>query len=76
MEIQDCFQNVFDSPDGKEVLAHILNKCGYFATDPQYVSADLHAFANWLLASIGTLSPAGMGNYMECLIEAARRNNK
>jgi len=55
-KLTQSFKRVFCSADGEIVLTHILNKLGYFATDPTVVKPELIAVANWILMEMGAYS--------------------
>ena len=55
-QLTDTFKRVFCSADGEVVLTHLLNKLGYFATDPQAIKPELIAVANWILMEMGAYS--------------------
>ena len=55
-QLTDTFKRVFCSADGEVVLTHLLNKLGYFATDPQAINPELIAVANWILMEMGAYS--------------------
>lgn len=66
-----AYIDTFSSPDGKGVLGDILNRLGYYATDPSFVNPDLIAVANWLLAKMGINTPSNYAKYIENLVDAA-----
>lgn len=59
------FQDVFcRTNQGAAVLSLILNRCGYFASDPASVAPELIAFANWLLWNTGIWAYPGNGDHL------------
>lgn len=69
--MEDVFRSTFDNADGRTMLWWILNECGYFATDPRYISPELMAFANRLLMAGGVNTPAKAGRYIDSLMVSA-----
>jgi hypothetical protein len=63
------FKDTFSTADGKEVLAHILNFCGYFATDVSYIVPSNIAIANKILQTIGTTSPENIAKFVGSMLE-------
>ena len=60
-ERRALFRRVFcDGEDGKTALAIILNRLGYFATDPAAIHPELQAAANYILGEIGSLHHANL----------------
>lgn len=70
--IQDVFKVAFSGEDGKTMLYWILNECGYFATDPRYVSPELIAFANRLLLAGAVTAPQEAGRYIDSILQVSR----
>lgn len=62
--------------EGTIVIAEVLNRCGYFADDPQAVKPELVAFANWFLGKCGIyarfdLAPEHLFAQVEALTRGA-----
>lgn len=59
--ISEAMHAVFSTPDGKSVLAWILNQCGVFETDPRRIDVSLIAFAHELMraGNMGIYGDAG-----------------
>ena len=53
-----AFKRTFCSADGELVLTHLLNRLGYFATDPDAIKPELTAVANWILMEMGAYNTA------------------
>ena len=64
-------RGVFDDPAGREVLAWILNECGYWSMDEGAIKPELVAFANRLLAEIGIVHPRNLVMIADKLMDAA-----
>lgn len=54
--LTEAFKRVFCTPDGETVLMHLLNRLGYFATDPAAIKPELISVANWILMEMGAYS--------------------
>lgn len=65
--LKNQFRLVFGTPDGREVLSHILNMCGYFATDPKYIIPEKISIANQILLAMGITTPEKNLDYMNAI---------
>lgn len=54
--LSEAFRMTFCNPYGEIVLTHLLNRLGYFATDPSVVKPELTSVANWILMELGVYS--------------------
>lgn len=66
--IGTAMYETFSSPYGKSTLAWILDRCGYFETDPAKVKPELTALANGILAEMRIGMSGDMGAYMDAII--------
>ena len=72
-ELTRTFKRVFCTPDGELVLTHLLNRLGYFATDPSAIDPQLTAVANWILMQTGVYSPnERLMQYVEAMTRCAK----
>lgn len=55
-KLTQAFRRTFSGPDGQVVLMHLLNRLGYFATDPAVIKPENTAVANWILMEMGAYS--------------------
>jgi hypothetical protein len=60
LESRRIFRQVFDSPEGSQVLTWLLNEANYFSMDPQLADPLLAAFANKLLNKLGINHPENL----------------
>jgi hypothetical protein len=60
LEERKIFRRVFGTGDGKNVLAWILNECGYFSQEAKNVDQLLIAFSNRLLCKVGINHPGNL----------------
>jgi len=65
------YQACFGTPEGKTVLADILNRCGLFDRDAGGVKPELIALANHILGSMGSLEEDGLSQIMDAYLAAA-----
>jgi hypothetical protein len=65
------YQDVFCNPNGKAVLADLLNRLGFFSADPSKIDPNQIAVANWLLAKIGIATVSNLSNYVDKIGDAA-----
>ena len=70
-EERRIYQTVFDNPQGKSVLAAILNHMGYFSANPSLIDPKQIATCNWLLNQIGSLSVENISNYVDAIVDSA-----
>lgn len=75
-ELTGAFRRTFCSPDGELVLAHLLNRLGYFATDPDAIRPELTAVANWILMEMGTYSPDKLNRFIDGMTRAAKEGDE
>lgn len=71
LTIRHLFQRVFNTEDGRLVLANILNNLGYFETDPGNIRPEYIAFANRLLHDTGINVPTNWQYLMDKMFETA-----
>lgn len=69
------FQRVFNTGDGVQVLAWILNDCGRWAMTPEKVQPELQAFANRLLAKLGAIHELNLFELAQGYVNAANDND-
>lgn len=62
------FKKVFSTPDGKEVLIHILNMLGYFTIDVNNISIDNIAVANMIVLAIGATHEDNILDFASSLV--------
>ena len=62
---------MFDNPQGKSVLAAILNQMGFFSANPSVIDPKQIATCNWMLNQIGSLSVENLGDYVSSIVESA-----
>lgn len=65
------FKRVFSTDDGKEVLLHILNDLGYFATDPKYIIPENLAIANKIVLTIGATHEDNLLSFANSVVNCA-----
>lgn len=65
------FKRVFSTDDGKEVLLHILNDLGYFATDPKYIIPENLAIANKIVLTIGATNVENIKDFANSIVNCA-----
>ncbi len=70
-EERRIWQTVFDNPQGKSVLAAILNKMGFFSANPSLIEPKQIATCNWMLNQIGSLSVENLGSYIDGIVSSA-----
>lgn len=72
-KLTQAFRRTFCNPDGQVVLMHLLNRLGYFATDPQAIKPELTAVANWILMEMGAYSTDDrLQQFMDGITNAAK----
>ena len=71
VQTRQAFQTTFGTPEGKGVLAALLNRLGFFANDPQAIKPELIAVANWILSTLGCVTVDNLGNYIEHIVTSA-----
>ena len=64
-ESMRMFQKVFGGDEGREVLAIILNRLGFFADDPKAIVPENMAVANWLMRKVGIYEPEFIGSFIK-----------
>ncbi|MDD4574428.1 MAG: hypothetical protein PHR69_09465 [Sphaerochaeta sp.] len=65
------WQHVFGTPDGKAVLTDILNRLGFFADNPNAISPELTATANWMLGRLGACTLPNLTKYVDAIVDCA-----
>lgn len=71
--LTEAFQRTFSGPYGEIVLTHLLNRLGFFATDPNAIKPENMAVANWILMNLGTYSTdAKLQTYVGGLVKIAK----
>lgn len=70
-EERRIWQSVFCNSQGKAVLGAILNRMGFFSSDPSIIDPRQIATANWILNQIGSLSVENLPNYVGSLVDTA-----
>ena len=68
LQARRLFQRVFNTEDGRLVLANILSNLGYFETDPTNINPDYIAFANRLLNQVGVNHRGNWGGMTNALM--------
>jgi len=72
-KLTQAFKRVFCTADGELVLMHLLNRLGYFATDPEAVKPELTAVANWILMEMGAYSTnERLQQFVDGIVNAAK----
>ncbi len=66
---RQAWRNTFGSPDGRAVLADILNRLGFYADDPSAIKPELQAVANWMLGRLGSRTIGNLQAYTDALID-------
>lgn len=66
-KLKNLFKETFSTPDGREVLGHILNMCGYFSNDPSFISPDKISVANNILRTMGVNTEENMYDYLRAI---------
>lgn len=66
-QLKTIFKETFSTPDGREVLGHILNMCGYFSNDPYFIKPDQIAIANNILRTMGVNTEDNMYDYLKAI---------
>jgi hypothetical protein len=54
------WQSVFCNSDGEAVLLALLNRLGYYSSDPSLIDPHSISHANWILNQIGIVSPQNL----------------
>ena len=67
---RQAYRNTFSTEDGKGVLGDLLNRLGFYATDPAAIHPELIAVANWLLNRLGINTPSNYAQYIDKLTDA------
>lgn len=70
-EARRTWQTVFCNSEGEAVLLAILNRLGYYSSDPSLIDAMSISHANWLLNQIGIVSPQNLPRLARSLAAAA-----
>ena len=68
IQARRLFNRVFNTEDGRLVLANILSNLGYFETDPTKINTDYIAFANRLLNQVGVNHRGNWGSMTNALM--------
>lgn len=72
-KLTEAFQMTFGTPYGEVVLTHLLNRLGFFATDPSAIRPENLAVANWILMNLGCYSTdRRLQSYVSGLINNAK----
>jgi hypothetical protein len=70
-ESRRTWQQVFCNTEGEAVLLALLNRLGYFSSDPSLIDAKSISHANWLLNQIGIVSPQNLPRLSNALAASA-----
>lgn len=70
-EERRTWQRVFCNTEGEAVLLALLNRLGYFSSDPSYIDPKSISHANWLLNQIGIVSPQNLPRLSNMLAAAS-----
>lgn len=71
LEVRHIYQTVFQTREGKAVLADMLNDLGFFATDQNYIKPELTAFANQLLQKLGINVIQNISQRIDAMIDCS-----
>lgn len=66
------YQKVFcQTPEGKSVLADILNLLGFFSVDASLINPEQTAICNKILQNCGINTYENIGSYVQSIVSAA-----
>lgn len=66
---RQAWRNTFGSPDGRAVLADILNRLGFFADDPSVIKPELTSAANWMLGRLGARTYSNLQAMTDAIVD-------